>query len=275
MGVFVAALVWLGSVFSPFFGLAGDRFGARMILLVTRGAYALCAGVLAALTLSGQLETWHVFVLAAVNGLMRPSDMAMRKVLVGQTMRPETLMGALGISRTTSDSARVAGAIAGTGGVALVGMGPAYAMVTSLYVAAFLLSLGVAGRPARHATDAKAQEVLAGLKEAVRYVWRKDDLLGAFCMAFLVNLLAYPFTLGLLPYVAREIFAMGQSGLGWLAGALIGRLVIHLRSRHRLALGFEEFLAIGLIGFAFGAASVLRCSGFLAVFAAGLALRHF
>lgn len=63
--------------------------------------------------------------------------------------------------------------------------------------------------------------------------------------------------------------------VGWLAGAVIGRLVIHLRSRHRLALGFEEFLAIGLIGFAFGAASVLHCSGFLAVFAAGLALRHF
>ena len=215
----VAALVWLGSIFSPFFGLAGDRFGARAILLATRGAYALCAGVLAALTLAGMLETWHVFVLAAINGLMRPSDMAMRHVLVGQTMRPEVLMGALGISRTTSDSARVAGAIAGTGGVALVGMGPAYAMVAALYVAAFLLSLGVAAPPARGERDARAGDVLAGLKDAVHYVWRKDDLLGAFLIAFLVNLLAYPFTLGLLPYVAKEVFAMGQSGLGWLAGA--------------------------------------------------------
>jgi hypothetical protein len=150
---------------------------------------------------------------------MRPSDMAMRHVLVGQTMRRDMLMGALGISRTTSDSARVAGAIAGTGGVALVGMGPAYAMVAALYVAAFLLSLGVAAPPPGDGKEARAQEVLAGLREAVHYVWRKNDLLGAFCMAFLVNLLAYPFTLGLLPYVAKEVFAMGQSGLGWLAGA--------------------------------------------------------
>jgi hypothetical protein len=164
---------------------------------------------------------------------MRPSDMAMRHVLVGQTMRPEMLMGALGISRTTSDTARVAGALAGTGGVALIGMGPAYVVVTAMYVAAFLLSLGVAGSPPRAPVgkaDAAATRTLAGLKEAVRYVWHKPDLLGAFSMAFLVNLLAFPFFLGLLPYVARDVYEIGQSGLGYLAaafatGALAGSLL--------------------------------------------------
>src|SRR5258706_11389557 len=74
--VVVGALVWLGSVFSPFFGQAGDRFGARTILLFTRGAYAACAAVLAALTLSGQLGILPVFVLPAIHRLMRPSGMA-------------------------------------------------------------------------------------------------------------------------------------------------------------------------------------------------------
>jgi hypothetical protein len=68
----------------------------------------------------------------------------MRHSLVAQTMRPDTLLGALAISRTTSDSARIAGALAGTAGVALIGMAGAYAVVTALYIAAFLLSLGVA-----------------------------------------------------------------------------------------------------------------------------------
>ena len=114
--VIVGALVWLGSLFSPFFGLAADRIGVRAILCMTRGAYAVLAAVLAVLTLSATLATWHVFAVAAIAGLMRPSDMALRNVLVGQTMRPELLMGALGISRTTSDSAKVAGALAGAGG---------------------------------------------------------------------------------------------------------------------------------------------------------------
>ncbi|HEX9183999.1 MAG TPA: MFS transporter [Burkholderiales bacterium] len=228
--VLVAALGWLGSLFSPFFGIAGDRIGVRRLLCVTRGAYALLAATLAALTFSGQLAPWHVLVVAGIAGMMKPSDMAMRHVLVGQTMRPEALMGALAISRTTSDTARVAGAIAGTGGVALIGMGPAYVVVAAIYVCAFLLSLGVAAVPPR-TLDALADKVLANLREGVHYVWEKPDLLGAFSMAFLVNLLAYPFFLGLLPYVAKEVYDIGQSGLGYLAGAfatgaLAGSLVV-------------------------------------------------
>jgi len=232
--VIFGALAWLGSLFSPFFGAAGDRFGVRALLCVTRGAYALLAAVLSVLTLSGTLAPWHVFAIAAIAGLMRPSDMAMRMVLVGQTIRPEMLMGALGISRTTSDTARIAGALAGTGGVALIGMGPAYLAVTLIYVAAFVLSLGVAGSPPRATAikaDAAAVKALAGLMQAVRYVWNKPDLLGALSMAFLVNLLAFPFFLGLLPYVAKDVYGIGQSGLGYLAaafasGALAGSLVV-------------------------------------------------
>jgi len=256
--VVVGALAWLGSLFSPFFGIAGDRIGVRTLLCITRGAYGLLAGVLAALTLSGQLEPWHVLVIAGIAGLMKPSDMAMRHVLVGQTMRPEALMGALAISRTTSDTARIAGAIAGTGGVALIGMGPAYIVVSAIYVGAFLLSLGVAGSPAR-AAGAQASRVFEGLKEGIHYVWGKPALLGAFGIAFLVNLLAYPFFLGLLPYVARDVYGIGQSGLGYLAGAfatgaLAGSLVVSANrvplraARVMLASGVLWFAAIILFG---------------------------
>jgi MFS family permease len=226
--VVVAALGWLGSLFSPFFGIAGDRIGHRTLLCITRGVYALLAALLTALTLSGRLEPWHVFAIAALAGLLRPSDMVMRNVLVGQTMQPGMLMGALGISRTTSDTARVAGAFTGAGGVALIGMGPAYAVVTAMYVVSFLLSFGIARGTAHHAP---AAHPLADLKQGFSYVWHKPDLLGAFAMAFLVNLLAYPFVLGLLPYVAKEVFSVGQAGLGYLAaafwsGALAGSLLV-------------------------------------------------
>ncbi len=225
--VVVAALAWLGSLFSPFFGLIGDRIGHRALLCLTRAVYAVLAAILTVLTLSEALRPWHVFALAGIGGLMRPSDMVMRNVLVGQTMPAGMLLGGLGISRTTSDIARVCGAIAGTGGVALIGMGPAYAVVTVMYVVAFLLSLGVAKIDA----TAAPTQPLADLKEGFAYVWHKADLLGAFAVAFLVNLLAYPFVLGLLPYVAKDVYAVGQAGLGYLAGAfwlgaLIGSLVV-------------------------------------------------
>jgi predicted MFS family arabinose efflux permease len=225
--VIIAALAWVGTLFSPLLGVLGDRIGVRTLLCATRAVYAVLAAVLAALTLGGTLAPWHVFALSAIAGLLRPSDMAMRHVLVAQTMRPDALIGALAISRTTSDTARIIGALAGTGGVALIGMGPAYAVVAAMYVAAFLLSLGVAapGKARAHA------DTLASLGQAVRYVWIKPDLLGAFGMAFLVNLLAFPFFLGLLPFVAKDVYDVGQSGLGYLAmafwsGALAGSLAV-------------------------------------------------
>jgi hypothetical protein len=226
--VVVGALVWIGSLFSPFFGVLGDRVGHRTLLCVTRAVYALLAALMTVLTFSDALAPWHVFAIAGVAGLVRPSDNVMRHVLVGQTIPAGLLLRALGISRTTTDMARVVGALTGAGGVALIGMGPAYALVTAMYVGAFLLSLGVAGMPAG---PARTAHPLADLKEAFAYVWRKPDLLGAFSLAFLVNLLAYPFVLGLLPYVAREVFAAGQAGLGYLAcafwsGALGGSLMV-------------------------------------------------
>jgi NhaP-type Na+/H+ or K+/H+ antiporter len=63
-------------------------------------------------------------------------------------------------------------------------------------------------------------------------------------------------------------------GAGWLLGQVIGRLVVHLRQAYRAAVGLDDFLALGLIALAYGAAHVIHAYGFLAVFAAGLALRH-
>lgn len=62
--------------------------------------------------------------------------------------------------------------------------------------------------------------------------------------------------------------------IGAALGAGTGRLVVYLRSRHKEAAGLNEFLGIGLIGMAYGTAQLSLASGFLAVFAAGLALQR-
>ena len=54
---------------------------------------------------------------------------------------------------------------------------------------------------------------------------------------------------------------------------MVGKVVIHLRREHHEGLGRDEFLALGVIGLAYGAALLLHAYGFLAVFASGLALR--
>lgn len=62
--------------------------------------------------------------------------------------------------------------------------------------------------------------------------------------------------------------------VGGTLGTFIGRLVVYLRSRHKESVGLDEFLALGLIALAYGLATLANTSGFLAVFAAGLALQR-
>jgi len=67
---------------------------------------------------------------------------------------------------------------------------------------------------------------------------------------------------------------VGGLGIGFVFGTLVARLVLYLRQTHREAVGLDNFLALGLIALAYGAAILLHTYGFLAVFAAGVALRR-
>ena len=99
---------------------------------------------------------------------------------------------------------------------------------------------------------------------------------------------AFPFVmlgLGLL-----GLHQLGEFGMRWLAidvvwsiagglaiggvlGVGAGRLILYLRQIHRETVGLDDFLALGLIALSYGAALLAHTYGFLAVFAAGLALR--
>jgi NhaP-type Na+/H+ or K+/H+ antiporter len=67
---------------------------------------------------------------------------------------------------------------------------------------------------------------------------------------------------------------VGGLGIGAAAGTLVGRTVVYLRGQHERAVGLDDFLALGLIALSYGLALLAHTYGFLAVFAAGLALRR-
>jgi MFS family permease len=230
MLVVYGALQYSGSLISPFFGIAGDRFGYRNLFMVTRGLYAVLAMSIAFLGLFNLLSPVLVIVLASIVGVVRPSDMMMRYALIGQTQPADQMTAALGLSRMTSDSARIAGALAGASVFAQFGLVPAYVVITLLYIVSFIFSRGVAGR-VLHTGQSVSMAPVRDLKEAFAYAWDKPELLGPIAIAFLINLLAFPFSLGLLPYIARTIYDVDQTGLGWLSasfsiGALLGSLVL-------------------------------------------------
>jgi MFS family permease len=57
------------------------------------------------------------------------------------------------------------------------------------------------------------------LRDGLVHVANTPALLAGMWLAFLINLTAYPITSGLLPYVARQVFLVDATGLGWLVAS--------------------------------------------------------
>ena len=229
------ALQYLGTLVAPVLGLAGDRFGHRNVLCAMRAVYACLAVALTLLSVAQAVGPVAVFIIATISGLIRPSDLAMRNALVAETIPNDRLMAAMGVSRTASDSARIVGSLAGATVFALLGMSWAYLVVSAFYAAGFGLTLGVGA--ARAAGDRLARMSLwRDLKEGMHFIGDSPQSLAAMLLAFTVNLTAFPMTHGLLPYVARDIYHIGQAGLGMLVasfavGGLIGSVVVSMAGR--------------------------------------------
>jgi predicted MFS family arabinose efflux permease len=229
-----ASLQYFGTLAAPIFGMAGDRIGHRPVLCAMRITYAAMALLLMTLAFTALLRPLHVFVIAAISGLVRPSDLAMRGALVAETMPTHTFVSAMGASRTTSDSARTVGSLAGASLFAWLGLGSAYVAITSFYLMGFSLTLGVGG--ARRAAAIAHKSFWRDMREGLAYLVDTPASLAALWLAFLVNLTAFPMTSGLLPYVAQDIYHVDQTGLGYLiasfaSGALVGSIIIGFLGR--------------------------------------------
>jgi len=240
-----ASLGYVGTLIAPLFGVIGDRIGHRDLLAMMRATYALLATTLMTLALTGYLTPLYVLVIVTLMGLVRPSDLGVRGALVATIMPHDQLIGAISLSRTTMDTARIAGALSGAGLFAALGMGQAYVAIVGLYVVSTLLTLCVVARakphPADELTDGALQRSpMRDLREGVVYVWTTPRMRAAMWIAFLANLTAYPLSNGLLPYVAREIYRTDQTGLGYLSasfavGSLVGSVLLSVVGGIRVA----------------------------------------
>ena len=233
-----ASLQYFGTLIAPGFGLAGDRIGHRNVILYMRIAYAIFAGVIAVMAFSGTLSPVSALVISGLTGLIRPSDLGIRNVLISRIVPGERLMSAISLARITVDSARILGALTGASVVAFLGIHWAYAFIVVFYIASatLVLRIDTDGSAQRKQASIQAFTPVKDFVDALRALRQAPPHLASMILAFLVNLTAYPFTLGLLPYIAREVYHVGQEGLGYLTaatgvGAIAGSLLLSRMGR--------------------------------------------
>lgn len=224
------ALLFLGTLLSPMLGVVADRIGQRRLLSILRTLYVILSSVVVLVILLDKLTPELVLVIALLSGLVRPSEHGTRTSLMASLVPAALLLTATSLTRTTVDSARVVGALVGSGLFAVVGIAATYLVILVLFCVGLVFTLAISVQTLQEhgGSSLRASSRFAPwkeLREGLGYVWRTPHLRAAIWIAVLVNFTAFPLPIGLLPYVARETFGTDQTGLGYLmAGFAIGSL---------------------------------------------------
>jgi len=230
------ALLFLGTLLSPMLGVIADHIGQRRIICILRTFYVVLSFLVVLVILADRLTPELVLVIAFLSGLVRPSEQGIRSSLMAALVPTRLLLTATSLSRTTLDSARVVGALVGSGLFAIVGITVTYIVIVTLFLLGLAFTFAILikageGNSRFSSTTSPRFSPWGELREGLSYIWNTPHLRAAMWIAVLVNFTAFPLPIGLLPYVAREIFGTDQTGLGYLMasfaiGSLFGSIIL-------------------------------------------------
>lgn len=236
VGVTVALQFAPMLLFGLYGGVLVDRYSKRKLLMITQGTTAVLSALLAALTLAGVIQVWHIFVIAFAVGLVTVVDNPTRQVFVNELVGPRHLRNAISVNSSVFQLGGLIGpAVAGVLLVA-VGAGWAFAInagtgiITVLTLAALSASQLVRS-PA--APRGKGQ-----LRQGVAYAAHKPAITWSIVMVAVLATFALTMPVLLASY-ANDVFHMGAAGYGLFntlvaGGALAGAIASTRRRGVRL-----------------------------------------
>jgi len=236
-------------LFGAWGGVLADRFAKRRLLMFTQALMALPALALFAVTVSGAVAPWMVFLVAFARGTVNAVDNPTRQAFAIEMVGAERLVNAVSLNSVLIHASRLIGpAIAGTI-IAIAGVAPCFA-VNVLTFGAMVLALWRM-EPAQLRTPPRAARERGAVRAALRYVRGTPELAVPLALMALVGTFGLNFQ-AILPLLARFSFDGGASAYATLvaamgAGSVIGALATgaHGRTDARLIAG--SALAFGLL----------------------------
>ncbi|MGA2358254.1 MAG: MFS transporter [Terriglobales bacterium] len=200
---------------APFGGITADRTNRQRLVIATQTAAMILAGILAWLCLSGRVQVWHIFALAALLGVVNAFDIPCRQAFLVDMVGKEDLMNAIALNSSMFNGARVVGpAIAGIL-VARIGEGWCFAANSISYIAVIVGLLLMHVHCAPRASD---HSPIEDIIEGFRWVNHTRIIRALLLLIGLVSLVGMPYTV-LMPIFADRILHGGARGLGILMGA--------------------------------------------------------
>ncbi|PFG44316.1 putative MFS family arabinose efflux permease [Isoptericola jiangsuensis] len=225
-------------IIGPWTGLLADRLPRRRLLMCTQGAMGLLALGLGALVLSGAAELWHVYAFALGLGVVTAFDNPVRQTFVAELVPPERLANAVGLNSASFNAARLVGP--GTAGLLIAAVGSGWVFVVNGLTFAATIAAVALMKPALMWAKPRAPRAKGQIREGVRYVRSRSDIVVIMVVMAVVSAFGLNFQLTS-AMMARVEFGRGAGEFGLLGsvlaiGSLTGALLAARRDRPRVRL---------------------------------------
>ena len=235
-------------IFSPIGGTFADRHNRHRLIIATQSAMMALAFILAWLTLTHRIQVWHIFVLAALLGVVNAFDIPARQAFIVDMVGKEDLMNAIALNSSMFNGARIVGpAIAGIL-VASIGEGWCFFANAVSFVAVIAGLMMMQVRKPEPYTGVKS--TLENVIEGFQFARQAVPIRALLLLVGLVSLVGMPYSV-LMPIFADQILHGGARGLGILMGATgVGALMgaLALAAKHGLR-GLGKWVAVTSMGF--------------------------
>jgi MFS family permease len=238
------------TLFSLIAGVVVDRLDPWRTVISTQLTQMVLASTIAVIALAGVARPWHVYVIAALMGLVQVLDAPSRQQLTFRMVGPLELPNAISLNSGVFNGARIFGPALGGVIIAAAGAGVCFAVNAASYIAVLAGLLMM--RPQEfHAVERRARPrtLYVGLKEGISFARNHEQVRLMLMLTFVVSTFCLNFNV-LLPVLAKHTLHSGPQVFGLLSavfgvGALIGALVSAHVSRATVGT-----TAVGSAGFA-------------------------
>ncbi len=186
----VGAIQMAGIVsFILFGGVASDRIERRKVIVISDVVRGLAAGTAGVLAVTGDLELWHLGVMAGVFGVAQAFAGPAFGSIVPQLVQDDLLVQANSALFTVNPLAmRFAGPALGGITIAAFGAGAAFLVDAASFVISAVAILLLAARPAaRILEEGERRSMFADIREGLGYVRRRVWLWGTLTWACIVT----------------------------------------------------------------------------------------
>lgn len=202
--------------FSLHGGKFADRFNKRIVLILTNlvgGAASLALGVL---VITGLIQLWHVFVLAAILGISTAIDAPVRQSFTTEVVGQTDLPNAVSLNSANFNAGRLVGPAISGGLIAAFGTGPSFIVngLSYFFVIAALLNLNE--KAFFHLDRPKSD---GSIREGIAYAKARPDIYVVMLMVFFLA------TFGLNFQIFNALMATQEFGLGPASFGLMGTFI--------------------------------------------------